>query len=124
MIGRVRWEAYKRKTLWRYVGWRKTVFTDLIVNSILYLGYCGEATSLTLMARDLECHHSHLRQEIINLLQKTGCVKIIPYKSSKKIVLTEQGWRVFVLMEALHIVLNKGISDLNISDKIENGEKV
>ena len=113
---RDRWEAYKRDKLWRYAGWRKTVFTDLIVNAILYLGYCGEAPSLTIMAKDLECHHSHLRQEIVNLLDKIGCIRVIPYKWNKKVVLTEKGWRVFVLMEALHIVFEYNENEFNKSE--------
>src|SRR3989338_3778943 len=112
-----RWESYKRKQLWRFVGWRKTVFTDLIVDAILYLGYCGEAPSLRAMAIDLECHPSHLRQETVRLLETIGCVRIVPYKYGKQVWLTETGWRLLVLMESIHIIMEQANPDLIVSDR-------
>lgn len=112
-----RWESYKRRQLWRFVGWRKTVFTDLIVDAILYLGYCGEAPSLIAMSRDLDCHPSHLKQETVRLLEKIGCVRIVPYKREKQVWLTETGWRLFVLMESIHIIMEQANPDLIVSGK-------
>lgn len=118
-----RWEAYKKRKMWRYLEWRKTIFTDLIMNAILYLGYCGEAPSLTVMARELECEDKYVRWGICKLLQQIGCISILPYKREKRVRLTDKGWRVFVLMEAIHIVFENDNKDL-INLTIENNNGV
>ncbi len=64
-----------------------------------------------------------LRQETVNLLQKINCASTMPYKREKRVRLTETGWRVFVLMEAMHMVLelnNKELIRLNKYNEVDN----